>query len=211
MGIRSYLRVDAFIFDAFLGIVAWGGTVWLKKHRLEVKQDKQYRAETRAETAGAKAALARLKSTWNADNRWEDVYSAPGSLAPAYSLEVQHALMRGRPIIVFGQIQDIQASADPGSSVVTIESQGLGNNLNLRLSLVSATDAANKILHETRADTWPEFTTYIFVATITKVEKVEMPPDKEGNDEDYFLAHGILHEAYDTHLPMADQKEISGN
>ncbi len=36
---------------------------------------------------------------------------------------------------------------------------------------------------------------FVFAATITSVEKVSMPPDKSDNDQDYFLAHGVLHEA----------------
>ena len=41
---------------------------------------------------------------------------------------------------------------------------------------------------------------FIAVATIRRVEKVEQASDIEGNSEDYFLAYGTLQAAYDTHL-----------
>jgi hypothetical protein len=53
--------------------------------------------------------------------------------------------------------------------------------------------------------------TFISVATIQTVEKVQPVTDKEGNEETYFLAHGTLLETYETQLPDADPKDLGEN
>ncbi|MGP8259413.1 MAG: hypothetical protein ACLQM6_05610, partial [Acidobacteriaceae bacterium] len=70
---------------------------------------------------------------------------------------------------------------------------------------------SNTILSETHGNKLAEIENYISVATIRNVEKIEVPPDKEDNDHDYFLAHGTLLETYPTHLMFIDPKELGEN
>lgn len=92
-----------------------------------------------------------------------------------------------------------------------IQSHSSPNLVDLRFSLETAPKVANSILSATRNDPMSDVETFIAVATVQRVEKIEQPPDKADNDQDYFLGHGTLQEAYDTHLFAADAKELGEN
>jgi hypothetical protein len=211
MSIRKWFRVDVIIFVCFIATVGWGITVWYNNHRKEVEHDAAYRAKTLAKTEQAKANLARLKNTWNADESWEHEISASGAVAPNYSLEIEHALVVGHPVIVVGTIKDVETSGADGVPVVMIENHYSKNELNLRFSLVATPDVANAILATTHNDPLADVKSFISAASIQRVEKIQQPPDKEGNDQDYFLAHGTLHEAYATQLFEINPKDLGEN
>jgi hypothetical protein len=75
--------------------------------------------------------------------------------------------------------------------MVLIQDIGRTTGIDLRFSLLSAPAITKAIL----SDENRQSDTFVIAATITSVEKVSMPPDESGNDHDYFLAHGVLHEA----------------
>jgi hypothetical protein len=211
MGTRKWFRVDVVIFVLFIGTVLWGGSVWFNKHQQEAKQEAANKARTIADTEQAKSALTRLRSAWNADESWEHQVYPPSNEAPAFSLEVEHALVNGRPVIVIGEIQDVRTATDQSGPLVLIQSHSSPNLVDLRFSLVTTPDVANSILSETRNDPMAEVETYICVATVQHVEKIQQPPDQAGNDQDYFLAHGTLHETYATHLFGLAPKDLGEN
>jgi hypothetical protein len=208
MSIRKWLRADVIIFVCLFATAGWGITVWFKKHQEEARHDAVYKANKLAKTERAKSALARLKNDWNADVSWERKIYAPGVAAPSYSLEIEHALVNGHPVIVIGTIQDVEMSGDQGSPVVLMESHSSPNELKLRFSLVTTTDVANAILSETHNNPMAVFETFISAASMQHVEKIHQSSDKYGNDQDYFLVHGTLHEAYATHLFVLSPKDL---
>lgn len=197
------------IFVLFILAISWGVSVWFNKNQQEAKEEAASKIKTTARLERAKTELARLRTAWNADDSWvHQVYPANGD-APSYSLEVEHALVSGHPIIVVGEVQDVRTVADQSGPLVLIQSHR--NPVDLRFSLATTPDVANSILSETHGDAMAEFKTFISVATIQSVEKIEPPPDKGGNEQDYFLAHGTLHEAYPTHLVVVDPKQLGEN
>ncbi len=203
--VRHLVRADVVVVLVFVGVAIWGATVWFKNHEHEIRQGEARRAAALANERDAKSAVARLRNSWNADDEWEDALSIPRYESP-YTLDVESVLMKGRPIIVFGDIEDVQKSDDSDRSVVLVQNHGRTDKLNLRLSLLSAPETTNAILSDLHQNSLGRYTTFVFAATITKVEKIEIPPDKSDNDQNYFLAHGILHDAYDTHDFMAPPK-----
>lgn len=207
MSTRKWFRVDVIIFICFLATAGWGISVWFKKHQQEAKQEAASRAETQAKTIRAKSALARLKTAWNADDSWEHKIQSA-----SYSLEIEHALVTGSPIIVIGTIQDIKTVGDQGQFVVLIDDDDFSSaEINLTFSLMTTPDVANAILADTHNDSIAESSTFLATATIERVEKVEQPPDKEGNDQDYFLAHGKLLGYYDTQMFYLNRKDLGEN
>lgn len=104
---RKRLRGEVVIWVLFIMAASWGLSTWFKKHEEEAKQEAASKAQIAADTERAKSELARLRASWNADDSWEhQVYPSDNS-APVYSLDVEHALVKGRPIIVIGEIQDV--------------------------------------------------------------------------------------------------------
>lgn len=211
MSERRLFRFDLLITILFLGVISWGGFAWLKKHRQEASQEEATKEQTAEKTGLAKAALARLRSTWDADDSWKhQVYPSSGD-PPSYSLDVEHALATGRPIIVVGEILDVQSSKDQSAPLVLIQSDSGSTPVDLRFSLAATPQLADAILSATRNNAMADIETFIVVASVQNVEKVERPPDKADNDQDYFLAHGTLQEAYDTHLLMLEPKDLGEN
>jgi hypothetical protein len=190
---------------------AWGIHAWFKKHQQEAQRDAAYKAHIALETEQAKSALARLRASWNADTSWEHQVYPPNNDAPSYSLDIEHALVNGHPIIVIGEIQDVKTIQGQSAPVVLIQSHSSANLVDLRFSLVTTPEIATSILAATRNDPLAQGETFISVATVERVEKIEQPPDSAGNDQSYFLAHGTLQEAYGTHLLAAEPKELGEN
>jgi hypothetical protein len=211
MNPRKWLRADVVILALFILTASWGASVWFKKHQQQTKQEEAIKAETTADTERAKSALAELRAAWNADDSWEHQVYPPSNEAPIYTLEVEHALVNGRNIIVIGEIQDVRTATDQSGPVVLIQSHSSPNSVDLRFSLVTTHDVANSILSESRTHPPDEFETFISVAAIQHVEKIEQPADKEGNEQDYFLAHGTLFATRPTHLFEPDPKDLGEN
>lgn len=186
------LRSKCILLLALMAVSAGIATWFYHGHQIE--QGKANAAA--AEKERARTIVAKVKSTWNADDGWEDVFSSPSSSLTPYTINVQQALIKGRPLIFFGTVDDVRSSGEQGSSIVLIRCEGRTDKLRmgllrLRLSLLSTPEVTDALLRNK-----PRlFETYVFAATVTGVEKVAMPPDKDDNDQDYFLAHGTLQEA----------------
>lgn len=211
MKISKWLRIDVVILALIIGAVSWGGAVLFKKHQQETQQSEAEKAKSRADTERAKSLLAGLRAEWNADDSWENQVYAPNNEAPIYSLQIEQALVNGRKIILIGEIQDLQAATDQSGPTVLIQSHSSPNLPDLRFSLVTTPDVANSILTEARNNPTDEFETFICVATIQHVEKIEQAPDKAENDQDYFLAHGTLYAAQPTHILALEPKDLGEN
>ena len=135
--------------------------------------------------------MARVRNSWNADDNWEDTFSSKGAAFTPYTIELDNALITGRPIVAFGLVGDVRKSGEQDNSIVLIQDIGRTMKWDLHFSLLSAPGITKAILN----DEDRQSDTFVIAATITSVEKVSMFPDKSDNDLDYFLAHGILHEA----------------
>jgi hypothetical protein len=149
MHVRKLARFDNFLYAVFLVIVLWGGLVFIKNRRQESKLDAEKKARSAADIALAKSALVRLRSTWKADDSWENQVSA-ATYAPSYSMEIEHALVKTSPIIVIGEIQDVKTSLDRSDPLILIRNHHSRNLLDLRFSLVATPEIANSILSATR-------------------------------------------------------------
>ena len=173
-------------------VVATGIAAWFyhsheaKRHAAEAVE-----AAAAAREQQARSIVARVRNSWNADDNWEDSFSSKGAAYTPYTIELESALMKGRPIIAFGDLEDVHNSGVRDNSIVLLQGNGRTTAIDLRFSLLSAPAITKAILNDEdrRSDT------FVIAATITSVEKVSMPSDKSDNDQDYFLAHGILHEA----------------
>ena len=192
---RSILRQRApqlvIVLVIVAGIAAW----FYHSHEIDRRASEATEAAAVARESQARSIVARVKNSWNADDNWEDTFSSKGAAYTPYTIELENALIKGRPIIAFGSVDDVRKSEGQDTSIVSIVSS-LGNDdkamgIDLRFSLLSAPATTKAIL----SDENRQSDTFVIAATITSVEKVSMPPDESGNDHDYFLAHGILHEA----------------
>jgi hypothetical protein len=181
------LRSKIILLFALL-IAAAGIAVWFYRGH----QEEQRKANAKAaEEERIRSVVANVKNSWSANDEWENDFSAPNAPIIPYTLEVENALVKGRPLIFYGIVEDVHAYGDQDSSIVMIRVLGKTNRLNLRLSLKANINTIDPILH----DKHRIFDTFIIAATIASVENVQVPPDKYDNDQGYFLAHGILHEA----------------
>jgi hypothetical protein len=187
----SILRKNAPLLVTVLVIVA-GIAAWIyhsheiKRHAAEASE-----AAAAAREEQARSIVARVRNSWNADDNWEDTFSSKGAYVTPYTIELKNELIKGRPIVAFGLVDDVRKSGEKDNSIVLIQDIGRTMKWDLRLSLLSAPAMTKAILN----DEDRRSNTFVIAATITSVEKVSMPPDKSDNDQDYFLAHGILHEA----------------
>lgn len=187
----SILRENGPLLVTVVVIVA-GIAAWFY-HSHEVKR---HAAEAVVAAAAAREQQARsivvsARNSWNADDNWEDTFSSKGTDVTPYTIELENALMKGRPIVAFGLVDDVRKSGEQDNSIVLIQDIGRTMKGDLRFSLLSAPAITKAILND--EDRRSE--TFVIAATITSVEKVSMPPDEKDNNQDYFLAHGILHEA----------------
>jgi hypothetical protein len=170
-----------------LGIVAW----FYHSHETKRHAAEAVEAAAAAREQQARSIVAKVGNSWNADDNWEDTFSSKGAYVTPYTIELENALMKGRPIVAFGLVGDVRKSGEQDNSIVLIQDIGRTMKWDLRFSLLSAPAITKAILN----DEDRQSNTFIIAATITSVEKVSMPPDEKDNDQDYFLAHGILHEA----------------
>jgi len=188
---RSMLRQKAPQLVTVLAIVAGIAAWFYHSHEAKRHAAEAVEAAAAAREQQTRSIVARVRNAWNADDNWEDTLSSKGAAYPPYTIELESALMKGRPIIVFGDLEDVRNSGEQDNSIVLLQGNGRTTAIDLRFSLLSAPAITKAILNDEdrRSDM------FVVAATITSVEKVSMPPDKSDNDQDYFLAHGILHEA----------------
>jgi hypothetical protein len=169
------------------GIAAW----FYHSHEVKRRAAESVEAAAAAREQQARSIVTRVRDSWNADDNWEDAFSSKGAAYTPYTIEIESALIKGRPIIAFGDMEDVRKSGEQDNSIVLIQDIGRKTGIDLRFSLLSAPAITKAILN----DEDRQSDTFVIAATITSVEKVSMPPDKSDNDQDYFLAHGVLHEA----------------
>jgi hypothetical protein len=188
---RSILRQKAPQLVTVLAIVA-GIAAWLyHSHEAKRRAAEAVEAAAAAREQQARSIVTRVRKSWNADDNWEDSFSSKGAYVTPYTIELESELIKGRPIIAFGLVGDVRKSGEQDDSIVLIQDTGRTMKWDLRFSLLSAPAITKAILNDE-----DQFAgTLVFAATITSVEKISMPPDKNDNDQDFFLAHGILHEA----------------
>jgi len=188
---RSILRKRAAQLVTVLVIVAGIAAWFYHSHEIDRRASEAIEAEAAARESQANSIAARVKNSWNADDTWEDTFSSKGAAYTPYTIELENALIKGRPILAFGSVDDVRKSEQQDNSIVLIEDFGRTTGVDLRFSLLSAPAITKAILND--QDRAVQYV--VIAATITSVEKVSMSPDKSDNDRDYFLAHGILNEA----------------
>ena len=181
MSLRTKVILLLALMIAAAGTVAW----FYHGHQIEQGQANAAAAERER----ARSIVAKVKRSWDADDDWEDIFfprqSSP--LTP-YTINVEQALIKGRPLIFFGTVDDVRTSGEQGASIVLIRCKGRTDKLRmgllrLRLSLLSTPEVTDALLRNK-----PRFfESYVFAATVNSVEKIAMPPDKDDNDQDYFL------------------------
>jgi hypothetical protein len=173
-------------------VVAAGVVAWLY-HSHEVKRRASEAAEAAeaAKELQARLVVAGVRNAWNAIDDWEDGLPSKNAAFTTYTIDLENALIKGRPVIAFGLLDDVRKSAQQDNPIVLFQDMARTRQIDLRFSL-SAAPATTKAFLDHKDQNSDMF---VLVATITSVEKVTMPPDNNDNDQDYFLAHGILHEA----------------
>jgi hypothetical protein len=188
---RSTLRQRAPQFVTVLVIVAGIAAWFYHSHEIDRRASEATEAAAAARENQARSIMARVRNSWDADDNWENTFSSKGAADTPYTIELENALIKGRPILAFGLVDDLRKSGEKDNSIVLIQDIGRTTGIDLRFSLLSSPVITKAILNDgdRPADT------FVIAATITSVEKVSMPPDKSDNDQDYFLAHGVLHEA----------------
>lgn len=168
---------------AAAGIAAW------LYHAHDIKLREAEAATAKEEYA--KSVVARVMNTWHADDHWEDSLTSQGdSSRTLYTIDLEKALIHDRPLIVFGDVEDVSKSGPSEDSIVSIWTETRANiSPALRLSLLSPPRIANAILGQ--KDRASEI--LVFAVKINSVEKVAPPDDSSVHE--YFLAHGALLEA----------------
>jgi hypothetical protein len=197
-------RVGHYILGlVVLGGAATGITFWFY-HAHEVQRREAEAATAKEEYA--KSVVAGVMKSWQADDRWEDSLSSPGGRSRTpYTIELEKALMRDRPLIAFGRVDDVSESGEPQNSIVSVSTQTHVRGLDLRLSLLSPPKITNAMLaHKGRSSE-----TFVLAVKINSVEKVASPPDSSA--EDYFLVHGVLLEAEPLGLWRPPQQSAQSN
>jgi hypothetical protein len=198
-GLKSVGRFIPLI--VLLACAAAGIAFWFH-HAHEVKL-REIEAAT-AKEEYAKSVVAEMVNTWHADDHWEKSLSSPGdSSQTLYTIDLEKALMRDRPLIVFGRLEDVGKSGQSENSVISIWTETRTSlSTALRLSLLSPPEITNAILGQ--KDRASEM--FVFTVKINSVEKVTMPSNS--SDPDYFLAHGVLYAAkpIDVYEPPAESQ-----
>jgi hypothetical protein len=187
-----------------LGAAAAGIALWFH-HAHEVKLREAEAATAKEEYA--KSVVADMVNTWHADDHWEKSLSSPGDGSQAlYTIDLEKALIRDRPLIAFGIVDDVSKSGQSENSIISIWTETRANlSPALRLSLLSPPEIANNILGQT--DRASEM--FVFAAKINSVEKISMPSNS--SDPDYFLAHGVLYAAKPIGIDEPPAQSVDSN
>ena len=93
------LRSKIILLFALL-IAAAGIAVWFYRGH----QEEQRKANAKAaEEERIRSVVANVKNSWSANDEWENDFSAPNAPIIPYTLEVENALVKGRPLIFYGR------------------------------------------------------------------------------------------------------------
>ena len=102
-------------------VVAIGIATWFY-HSHEAKRHAAEAVEAAAAVREqrARSIVASVRNSWNADDNWEDSFSSKRAAYPPYTIELESALMKGRPIIVFGDLEDVRNSGEQDNAIVFV-------------------------------------------------------------------------------------------
>jgi len=191
-------------------VVAVGVTAWIyHSHEIQLREKETVEAQEQH----AKSVVAGLKSSFDADDEWEDTFSSSGVSQSPYTFDLEKALIRKRLVIVYGIVEDVRKADDwrsnasdpsdsgapgtgdglgvgePEKSVVSVLTQTRTRGLDLRMSLLAPPSVTSDLLSRPLRS----YGTIAFVVKINSIEKVS-PPSSTSGDE-YFLAHGTVYES----------------
>jgi hypothetical protein len=190
-GNRKRLRdvVIAVLFTAVVSvaITSW----WFRKQLAEARRDADIQAQIGETRANAIRAWNRLKQNWNADDDWESKVSEQN---PSNSVDVEHAIAKGHPILIVGEVKGVQTNQDGGATVLVDNNPNL-NHYYLHFSLAATSSVAESLLGSTHKDSFSKTDSFILVANIQNVTQ-------DTSYQGYSLAHGTLLEEYPTRMVL---------
>jgi hypothetical protein len=188
-GMQKRLRFDVILAVLLTAAVSVGITSWwFGKQLAEARLNAAVEAEIGEKSAKAIRAWNRLKQHWNADDDWESQLSKN---APSSSVDVEHAMVKGRPILILGKINDVVTNQDSDGATVLIENHLTQEKYFLRFSLAASSGVAKSMEASTQKEIVSKLDSFILVANIQSVTRTQ-----DTNDQGYFLAHGTLLEEY---------------
>jgi hypothetical protein len=171
-------------------MLAFPAIHWYRQHEREVRQDEEAKAKSTANMSELESTLGRLKVTWLANDDWEDDLPGESEFYDPYTVDIKHTLVKGYPLIFYGNVEDVLPADEHGNSTVQIKVHGRKSKIQLRLLLTASPEQTaliikNKNFRQCGGDELCKVS--IFVATVDGVRRVA--------DRD-FVANGTLHEAY---------------
>jgi hypothetical protein len=170
-----------------------------RQHEKEVAQQEASKARAAANMAGFLSAIERLKNSWHATDAWESGLPDEDAATTLYTVNFEHALVTGHPLILYGNVIDIHSIDGRNESTVLVKVSGRKRTVNLQLSLNASPQQAEAIMHNSsfgREFGIDELSKVCaFVVSIDGVDRVEAS-GKDGEDTSYFVAHGTLDDAY---------------
>ena len=119
---RSPFKQKAFPLSPTLVIwliVAIGVAAWFyHSHEIDRRASEATEAAAAARENQARSIVARVRNSWNADDTWEDTFSFKGAAHTPYTIELENALIKGRPILAFGSVEDVRKSGEQDNSIM---------------------------------------------------------------------------------------------
>ncbi len=97
--------VGRFILGFLLLAGAAAGIALWFYHAHDVKRREAEAARIAEEHA--QSVVAHVMKTWHADDRWEDSLVSSRGSGTFYTIELEKALLHDRPLIVFGEVEDV--------------------------------------------------------------------------------------------------------
>lgn len=179
--------------------VAFYATHSYRQHEQEVAQQEASKAKVAANMADFQSAIARIESSWQAEDSWENGLSGGDASITPYTVNFEHALVTGHPLIFYGNVIDVHSNEGQDNSTIVVKVHGRKSAVRLQLSLNASPQQTEAITRNGAfglAYGFDELSKVcVFVASIDNVERVEAS-DKQGDDASYFVAQGTLHDAY---------------
>ena len=196
------------IFMVVLGlcVLALPAVRWYWQHEREVQHSEENHAKDVANRSELEAELGKLKAKWLADDDWENSLTTRHLSAVPYSIDLEHALIKGYPLIFYGTVEDVRTLDGQQESSVRIHVYGHRDSLRLRLLLEASPELASEItkgglFHAARFDEVSKVS--IFVASIDDVQRVPAY-NNQGEDVGYFMARGTLKDAFASQVYKAE-------
>jgi hypothetical protein len=202
--IQKALRVISGLLVLIL--VAWVAFAWRRSFKSVSFQEATARAQRAVKIATAKDTFTQLQAEWKADGSWEQQISSIDDAS--YSLEVERVLARGSPIILVGEIDDVQSVEGQSLRLVTLSTNSGRSLGGLSFSLFATPDVAASIITQRGEHLGGLTKTFVSVATIQRVDKAEQAVNTSSNDGDLFVAHGTLHESRAIDVLALDQQDL---